>query len=313
MVANIPLGRHVGNIKCDDFKQNLVIPIVEYNNPVRMAKVLNSLKKDTDLFHFVCIEGMVSFNRGELVVKEFPAVVLVSFLAEDKNAKMSLMVCGATASLHGKTEIDLRELPKMNIAKYLIKQIIRKASKTKSWRIVAEMDAGYSIIITGSWDTAEGISTDDKACVTKLEIWKDGDKAGVTCNEHTIASTLDMVTKITQFSFTMVDNVGKPVKEVTVNNNQVEMYREISRYLNKTIVLVSLDEENGKIIEQHISATSAVEISIKMERQTYYKHKPLMQLANTEPFCAFLSSASVDDVVSEHGRALSRTGSGARR
>lgn len=118
--------------------------------------------------------------------------------------------------------------------------------------------------------------------------------------ETSVQQVLKSCTALSSFSYTT--SCAEYEKQVTVRRGIGEMYRELSRFLGRTICFVSRDGKNGTLVEQYIGPTSALEVTLRKGNARFYKKLSVYNLAGLTPFACYLTLESIDDVCFEQGR-----------
>lgn len=266
-----------------------------YNNSARLAAGISAFSAEPS-FRFFCLDGSVVKNKGQFKVATDKVTVFVSCISQKtkKNLMVLLSNDAAYKEHDGQPyELDLQAVGSINFT--LCQLLLEKHAITSN---PFEIDfAGNGEVATISPTKEEGKKPVLSCCLKGV-----GGEAITTGNE-VIKAILAYRTDIKRFSYTTASEEVE--KSVSVRKSRGEMLREISHYLNKTVVLVSFTGDN-RLLEQYVSATSVLEVYTKQDGTRFYKKISPIVLKNTSPFCLYLTVASVDDIMREQGRSLKK-------
>lgn len=99
-----------------------------------------------------------------------------------------------------------------------------------------------------------------------------------------------------------VKSVDGGHKHVDVYRSKIEIMREISHFLNETLVFVSFQKGNS-LVEQYVGYQGALEVYMKAYGLRVFQSKPVTRWNNRTPFCVYLTSARIPDIMREQARA----------
>lgn len=298
-----------------------MIYVKGYNNPVKMACALELLSKQ-EAFRYICISGSIISKNSQFTCTGKKVISLVTYVAEDKSTMMALLYHGDCTSLKGKDIITLSELPNLieqpNVDEIIIRHIIDKYSHTGNrFKISVGFDnqccpvleevvdnlSGCPVVAEIGATEQEVVSGRTITPVLTMRLIRGSETIYKTSNSDLISEFLKFIDTIYGFEYA-VHSFDGGSKEVTVLNSRTEILREIAKYLNKTIVLVSLNPND--IVEQYIGASGALEVCMRAQKLRVYSWKPLQKLNPMKIFCVYLTSSSIENVAREQGRAMSK-------
>lgn len=259
------------------------IYLKKYNNPVRMSCAIDKLS-EFKLFRFMTLRGSVFKKKDIFNCKGEEIAVLISFITDNNETMMTLLYLGDIPELDGKDVITFKDIPTANIYKTLIDALIDKFQHTNNWW---ELDLRINDNTVLNFSAKENIGI-------KLDVIRNNAKLISTTSMSEIKKSINDIKEpvdIIRFNYKS-STIDGGSKIVEIKNSNSELYRELSRYLNKTIVLVSKHED--KFIEQYINHTGIVEVVMNMEGLRQQEKKPIAKMTPVVPFCMYLSNISVN-------------------
>lgn len=283
-------------------KPERLIPVRKYDNKVRLACAMDKLKSEANGFRFICVQGNFKIAHGHFVAVGDTIIAVVTMVTAAKETDMAILYYGDCSELDGNKEVALEDLPKVNICQYLAEQVMFKYENTKNpFSLLLTFKDGKEAVLSagyGEEDSAVQIQVMSKDTSGKVEY--------VTSNTGLIADQLSQAINIIEFRYT-VKAGDSGSKSVSVKRSRIELYREIARYLNRTVALVSYLEQQSMLTIQYISATECLELSMHAFGMQVYRRKPLVRLSSTlEPRWVFLSSAAVNEIARGQGKVLAK-------
>lgn len=288
--------------KATTTKPKQLIPVREYDNKVRLACAMDKLKNEANGFRFICVQGNFKIAHGHFVAVGETIIAVVTMVTAAKETDMAILYYGDCAELQGKKEVALSDLPKVNICGHLAEQVATKYENTRNpFSMLLTLKDGREIMLSAGYGEDDGgvqIQIMSKDVKGKVEC--------VTSNVSLIKEQLAQAADIVEFRYT-VKAGDSGSKSVSVKRSRIELYREIARYLNRTVALVSYMEHQSMLVIQYISATECLELSMHAFGMQVYKRKPLVRLSSTlEPRWVFLSSAAVSEIARGQGKVLAK-------
>lgn len=267
-----------------------------YANTTRLIAGVSSFSGEQG-FRFFCLEGSITKNKAQFKAHSDVLTVLVSCISAKtkKNLMVILTNSPRFSAMDGKP-IELNYDDFTGIGYTLCELLREKYSTTGNKFQIDFADKGSTITITPDMDAQHN---------PYLVCCMRGPSGEVLMTgEASIQNALRNNPDIKGFSYTTES--AEVEKTVTVRKSRGEIFREISHYLNRTVVLVSCSEDN-RLIEQYISATAVLEIYTNQQGVRFYKKISPIVLKSTKPFCIYLTSASIDDIAREQGRNLKKS------
>lgn len=262
-----------------------------YNNQARLANALQYLS-DLPSFRFFCINGLVTRSKKEFkVLSDSVTVAVACVLPETGKANMVLVTSDSTLESKNGQVVDTDTLRKDGLY-YNLCMLLREKFAASGNRVSIQLTSGEDLLTLKVGEETEG----ELECLVHK---KDGEVA--VCGDFAIKSVLDSCDGINSFSY--VTNTPEFHREVSVSEGRGEILKEISRYLNRTLVFVSFTSAD-ELLEQYIGQTSALEIITRSNGSKVYKRVLGSKLRDTEPFCVYQSTMRVEDVAREQGRIL---------
>ncbi len=266
-----------------------------YANNARIAAGIMAFSAEPS-FRFFCLDGAISKNKGQFKAMTERVTVFVSCISQKtKKNLMVLLTNDPVYKDHNGEPYELDFKSAGNVYFTLCQLLLEKHLITNN---PFEIDfAGNSEVATIAPTYEDGKKAVLTCCLKGV-----GGEAITTGNEA-IKSILVCHADLKRFSYTTASEEVE--KSVSVRKSRGEMLREVSHYLNRTVVLVSFMEDD-KLLEQYVSATSVLEVYTKQDGTRFYKKISPIVLKNTTPFCLYLTAASVDDIMREQGRSLKK-------
>ncbi len=260
-------------------------------------RLLDGFKKfsESNGFRFFCSRGTVWKQDNEYKIIASKAVTIIVTATSDTTKKNLIAVL--TSDIKYKDSdckyVDLAEIEHDNV-NVAICNILRDKYKNTLNIFSLELGGNGSTVIV-SIDP----ETEDFTCKVKSS----GNEI-IGCGYDFMVQYVQMCNLLKSFSYTIANE--KYEKGVTINRNRGEILREIAHYCNKTIVVVCSSKKGEEIIEQYISATSALEVKTRSDLVKSFKKIGPSELKNLEPFCLYLMSQSVEDIAKNISKDLSR-------
>lgn len=248
-------------------------------------------------FRVFCIDGAIQQSRGNIKVNSATATLIVSCVM-DKNGCVQFYLMSSDPKYkdsHNKI-IDV-DVPGVGNAFVTLLSFLRERYEHtgNTFQLTFSGDKGTVLV--------ETVKDDNNECILSATITgTDGEV--MTLDPKIIKQTVASCSAIKSFCYDTV--MADCEKSVSVRRGYSEIYREISRYLNKTLCLVSLDKTGTSLVEQYISISSAVEMTTKKDGKRHYRRLQFPFPAGDSPFGAYLVSNSVEDIIREHNNSTRR-------
>lgn len=265
-----------------------------YSNPVRLAAGISAFADESG-FRFFCIKGAVSKNKDQFQILSSPVTVCVSYVSakSHKNLMVVLTSDKQYRDCDG-SYVELDELRMDTLYSTICALLLEKFILSHNPFCLELAREKESVVLAPEEDPIT--SQVSLSCIVR---GAEGE-VGVVGNTA-ITNVLTACTDIRCFEYkTVTPDVEKQVR---VSKSRGEMYREIARYLGRTIVLVSIVGSN-QMVEQYISATSVLEMEHWDNGNCVFKKISPVVLRSLKPFYIYLTKASVDEIAREQGKAL---------
>lgn len=266
---------------------------VYFTNNARLADGIVAFCKEPG-FRFLCLEGTITKNKEQFTVVTNTVTVLVTFISTKNQKTMNaILTSDPRYKSLSKKIVDIEEFAHSKIHYSLCCLLAEKFKNTNNPYTIEFIGNGETVTITPAPVDVKS----DFNCTLRGT----SGEAMVT-GTNAIKQVLASCTDVKCFEYTTI--TPDVEKAVSVRKSRGEIYREIAHYLNKTIALTAICD--GQILEQYISATAVLEVYTKQDGTRYYKRISPIVMRNTQPFCIYLTTASVEDIAREQGRNLKR-------
>lgn len=268
-----------------------------FNSNVRLAANLSSLSTE-NCFHFYCLNGSVSCNKDKFKVISEHATVLISCISKTTHKSLlCLLTTDPSLTNRSGTVSEIDDLIHANSMYTLCTFLMEKFK------------------VTGNTFEIEFCGDPETAFVTPLRD-EDTGEVFMSCTlrgqggdllvlkEDVIQAALSKCHDPKFFSFSSI--TPDIDKTVTVKRPYGEIYKEIARYLNRTIVLVSFSGDN-EFLEQYISSAGILEcVTIVGQGVKRFRKVQSRSIRHTAPFSVYLTTASIEDTAKQQGHSLKR-------
>lgn len=247
-----------------------------YTNNARLAMGMKTFVFEKS-FRFYCIEGTAIRNGNNFSVITNKFTGCVSFIT-DKNVPVSFMLSTNPKykEFDGK-RVNLKDIEHDNVWVNLC-MLLKDKYKATGNVFKIELKGDNEVI------AVEPIESDRLACSIR------GIQGTVmTTGDISLENALNKCSGVRSFEYTIASSHPELEKTVSVKRSLGEMYKEISQYLKKTIVLVS-NAPTGEIVEQYISTKSITEIYTTIKGNRYKKEVQPADMCEYNPFCIYLTS-----------------------
>lgn len=272
----------------------MILPCKFYSNQARLSNALRFLS-DQPSFRFFCVNGLITRTRKEFRVLTDSVTVVVSCVMPGTGKASTMLVTSDTSlsNMDGK-DVDTDTIPQDNVYYNLCALLQEKYSVSNNDVSVTFTHPDGIVTVSINEGTEGSIRCIMQA--TEGELVAEGDDV--------IRQFLGQVTGIASFSYnTTTDDFRR---KVSISDGYTEIMKEISRYLNRTLVFVAFLAGN-EMMEQYVGFSSALEIITRANGVRVYKKVAGSKLRELKPFCVYQSTARVDDIIREQGRALDST------
>ena len=270
------------------------VSCMHYTNNARLAAGIKTFCVEPG-FRFLCLDGTVTKMKDQFNVITPVVTVLVTFISK-KNQKSYGVVLTSDSQYKNMTGtvVDLETFAHKRTHYALCCLLAEKYRNTSNRYTIEFSGVGESVIVTPAPADVQA----DFNCILKGTTGE-----ALVTGADAIQRVLSTCQEVKSFEYcTITPDVEKVV---TVRKSRGEIYREIAHYLNRTIALASTLD--GQILEQYISATAVLEVYTKPDGTRYYKRISPIVMRSSQPFCIYLTNASVEDIAREQGRNLKRS------
>lgn len=274
-----------------------------YSNQARLENSVQYLSSQPS-FRFFCVSGMIVKNKRSFdVLTDNVTLVVVCVLPNSGKSSMMLLTSDPALREKDGEMVDTASL-EYDPVFYNLCLLLQAKFKMSQNPVTAEFR--------------------NDSCVVSISISEENE-AELQCSVRSPSGVLvvhgtqnirDMLKQCNMFhSFRYVTETEECHREVTVKRSRggrvdvtqqrgrTEILREIARYLNRTLVLVSFLPD-GDLLEQYIGSNGLVEVVSKEDGTRIYRRVPGQRLRETDAFCVYQSVSKIDDILKEQGRAL---------
>lgn len=267
-----------------------------YTNNARLANEIAEYIHEPG-FRLYCLQGSVIVDRNKVKIVSKCATALISFIPEgSRNVTVILLTSDYKHVEFAGREVEVSQFYTKETYYTLCTFLMSKYCTTSN---VFTIEFGHpqgTAVISPIKDNG------NKDALMSCTILSQVGNILVS-NEEAIKAILEESSGPKAFSFTSTSTDLE--KTVSVKKSYGEIYREVAKYLNKTVVLVSSTEKFG-LLEQYISSIGFLECTTNSKGQRVYKKVPASSLIKTCPMCIQLISTTIDEVAREQGRLLRR-------
>lgn len=262
-----------------------------YSNQVRLANSVQFLSTQPS-FRFFCTSGLIVKNKRNFEVLTDKVTLIVACVLEGtgKNSMMLLTSDESLRDYDGK-EIDTESITHDPIFYSLCLLLQEKAAISRN-----------DVSISFKGDQMVATISISEETESEMQCTVRGASGDIMVQGN--ANIRDLLSQCNSISaFRHITRSDDEQREVIVSRGRVSLLKEISRYLSRTLVLVSF-LENGDMLEQYISVSGLLEITTKPDGTRIYKKVANNRLRDARAFCVYHSAAKVEDIIREQGRAL---------
>ena len=273
-------------------------PVVElqckyYSNPVRMTNALQYLSTQPG-FRFFAVSGVVARDKKNFkVITETATLVVACVISSTKKNSMMLMTSDLSFREKDGEMIDTAVLSHDTIF-YNLCLLLQEKFNTTHNACTIEFK-GDKVIVSVSISDSDGGTLQCTVRGSEGEL--------KVCGPQNIRDMLNRCHQFYQFRYVYQSADG--VREVSVRMSRSEILKDVARYLNRTLVLVSFTAD-GTVLEQYIGDSSMLEVTTLPDGTRVYKKVGGSMLRDARSFCVYQTSATVEDVLKEQGRVLSK-------
>lgn len=272
----------------------MILPCKYYNNQARLANTLAFLS-DQMSFRFFCVNGLITRTRKDFRVLTDTVTVVVSCVMPG-TGKASMMLITSDPALEkmaGK-DVDTDTIPQDNVYYNLCTLLQEKYAVSHNPMSITLKHPDGTVTISVGTETGGELRCDVKTA--------DGELVGD--GEDIVKQFLGGVIGVQSFSYsTKTDDFSR---NINISDGYTEIMKEVSRYLNRTLVFVAF-LANNEMIEQYVGSSAALEVITRANGTRVYKKVAGSKLRELKPFCVYQTTARVDDIMREQGRALDPT------
>lgn len=262
-----------------------------YSNQARLANSVQYLSTQPS-FRFFSVSGMmVKTKKGFEVITDKVTVVVACVLPN--TGKNSMMLFTSDPALRDKDgqEVDTATIEHDTIFYNLCVLIQEKYKASKNAATIEFR--GEKMVVAVTVDEA---SNGELQCVVR------GTEGDIVVRGQ--QNIRDMLKQCHLFhSFRYVTSTEEYQRDVTIRKSRAEILKEVSRYLSRTIVIVSFLPD-GEMLEQYVATNGMLEVVTRPDGTRIYRKATGSRLRDANSFCIYQSAAKIDDIVREQGRAL---------
>ncbi len=262
-----------------------------YNNQVRLANAVQYLSEQPS-FRFFSVSGMiVKTKKGFNVLTDTVTLVVACVLPN--TGKNSMMLFTSDPSLKDKDgqQVDTSTIEHDTIFYNLCVLLKEKYKLTQNAATIEFRGEEACVAVTI-----------DKNSGGELQCIVHGPGGDVLIRGD--QNIRGMLKRCHLFhSFRYITDTADFQKEVTVRRSRAEILKEVSRYLSRTLVIVSFLPD-GEMLEQYIAPNGMLEVITRADGTRIYRKATGSRLRDANSFCIYQSTATIDDIVREQGRAL---------
>lgn len=265
-----------------------------YSNSARLVNSMQYMSTQPS-FRFFCVSGMVIKNKRNFKILT-DKVTLVVACVMPGTGKNSMMVLTTDTALKesDNTYLDMSTLEYDPIF-YNLCLLLQEKHKASKNPVTVEFSGKQMVVVVSINGTTEG----------ELQCCVHGPSGDLVI--HGSQNVRDMLSQCSSISsFRYAIETPESHREIAVKRGRTELFKEIARYLNRTLVLVAF-LPNGDMLEQYISSSSLLEIVVKGNGMRIYKRVTGDKLQAVDAFCVYQSTAEIEDIIKEQGEALSTT------
>lgn len=263
-----------------------------YSNPVRLANSVQYLSTQPS-FRFFCVSGMIVKNKKSYDVLT-DTVTLVVACVPPGAGKNSLMLFTNDPALKERDgqPVDMSTIEPDPVY-YNLCVLLQEKFKMSHNPLTVEFRGDKMVV-------AVSISEDEDGELKCSVHGMDGDI--VVRGMQNIRSMLGHCQTVHAFKY--ATSTSECQREVAVKGGRTDILREVSRYLSRTLVLVSLLPDGG-MMEQYVSTSALLEVTTRQDGTKVYRKINNNRLREASTFCIYQTVMSVEDIIREQGRALS--------
>lgn len=261
-----------------------------FTNKVRLANVIMTYSERPS-FRFFCINGTISKNKSQYSILTPRVTVVIAYVGSDGKNTMQLLTNDSELSKYDGRPTDIENINHDSVF-YNLCVLLKEKCATTGNPATMEFKSDKMTVSIG----VSSASNSELECTVR---GVDGDVK--VSGDDGIKDVLVQCKCISSFSYQT--DTEDCQREVTVRKSRGEILKEVARYLNRTIVIVSL--QNGEdMLEQYISSTGMLEVTTRADGTKVYHKVVGSRLRDADPFCIYQSMARIEDIIREQGRAL---------
>lgn len=263
-----------------------------YSNQARLANSVLYMSAQPS-FRYFCVSGMLVKNKKEFQVLT-PTVTLVLACVLPNTGKNSMMLLTSDPTLReqdGKV-VDTATIDHDPIF-YNLCVLLQEKYKNNHSAVTIEFKGEHMSVVVSISEVDDGA----------LQCTVRGADGSIVV--HGQRNIRDMLRQCHLFhSFRYMTETAECQREVTVRKSRAEILKEVSRYLNRTLVIVSF-QQDGSMLEQYISVSGMLEVITREDGARSYRKATGSRLRDANSFCLYQSTSRIEDIMREQGSALS--------
>lgn len=264
-----------------------------YSNPVRMTNALQYLSAQPS-FRFFAVSGVVIRDKKNFkMLTDTATLVVASVMPSTKKNSMMLLTSDSAYRDQDGAMIDTSVIAHDTIF-YNLCLLLQEKYNTTHNDVSIEFK-GDKVIV------AVSISGDNDGVMKCTVRGSEGELK--VSGPQNIRNLLNQCRQFYNFHYVYQTSDG--VREVSVRMSRSEILKDVARYLNRTLVLVSFMSD-GTVLEQYISDSEMLEVTTCPDGTRIYKKVNGTMLRDAHSFCIYQSTATIEDVMKEQSRALSK-------
>lgn len=266
-----------------------------YTSNVRLVAGLDMFASNPG-FRFYCLKGSIVNAKGTYKVLTSNATIMVSCISPQTQRNLVAVLTSdyAYSEYNGK-QIDTSTIETSDPYLLLCNFLKEKYINTKNPFQIEFGGDNKTVVISA--DEIEN-NIDLRATVRSMS----GDI--IVTGEIPLAAVLRECRLLKSFTYNTI--TPEYERSISIKKNRGEILKDISHYLNKTIVLVSYIQD-GNLLEQYIGSTGSLEVTTRDNFTKVYRKIVPSKLKNADAFCIYLVAATVDSIAREQGRLLKKS------
>lgn len=263
-----------------------------YSNNTRLLAGMKVFSEKQG-FSFYVLSGSMLNNKGSWKITTPVVTVMVTCFSDaTKQNLVGILTTDSRYKEYDSKKIDTNDIEHSDINMLLCENLRDKYQRTRN-PFHIEFGCKNSTVTV----TVEEING---VCDFRSTIHSVSGEFIVT-GSNALARILKKYSSLRSFCYNSVTEDFD--KTVSIRRNRGEILKEISKYLNRTLIFVS-SLNDGQMIEQYISNTGVLEVITRADYSKAYRRVSAVSMKKTEPFCLCFSTATIESIAKEQGRLL---------